>query len=166
MNCVVCAGAVTQAEFANAWEAVRKLYPCCSTGCAERFDPDVHWIPATMPPQLDPDEHRRLLGVGRQRLWTGDRPSLVVRDLLIAGVGANGIAMLIGETKAAAKDAEAKLRKRSLLGAISGLLLGRWRFYERADKWDLDLLGDAEADLASWRSRFLPDPAELSITSR
>ncbi len=157
-RCVVCGGPITEPQFANAWEKARKLYPCCSDACAKRFDPDVHWLPAERPQLLDGPEEARMLDTARQRIREGDRPSLVVRDMLVAGVGTAGVRKLIvdGELAAAAGDRTA--RTLNILGGIRALFGGGLRFAQRRDKQDPVLLRAASADIDAWRARFEAQP--------
>lgn len=91
MICVVCGTPVVERHFANAWEASRKIYACCSTACTAGFEPDTHWIPSTVPPAATPDDEARLLRVCRERVRSGDRPSIVIREMLVAGIGIPGL---------------------------------------------------------------------------
>lgn len=155
-GCVVCGGPLGVAVYANAWETARKLYPCCGPACAMSFDPDTHWIPATAPEPADGPEEARLLGPARSRILAGDRPSLVVRDMLIAGVGIPGVRKLLIEGELSARAGDAAARKLNVLGAIRALFGGAPSFAERGDKQDPKLLKAAHADLEAWQRRFAP----------
>jgi hypothetical protein len=155
MPCVVCSGELVERHFANAWERSRKLYACCSPGCAQRFDPDRHWLPAEAPVRADASEQQRLLRIAQGRLRAGDRPSVVVRELLTAGVGMVGIEKLVRDAELEAQAAARTVKRLGVLGAISGLF-GRWRVTERRDRLDRELLRETSADLAAWRARFDP----------
>ena len=154
MRCVVCGGAVGNPCYANPWEKARELYACCSDACARRFDADTHWLPATKPaPASDTDEVRLLAG-GNQRLKAGDRPALVVRDLLLAGIAIRAIRKLLFDAKAQATMRHRSARQQNILGIISGVLGGRWWFARSRDRRDPKLLDAAHADLAAWSARF------------
>ena len=87
MTCVVCGAAITgEPCFASSYERIRGIYACCSAACSARFDPDRHWIPAAQPKPLDDGELARLSRVLRERLANGDRPVVVVREMLVAGL--------------------------------------------------------------------------------
>ena len=153
-GCVVCGGPLGVAVYANAWETARKLYPCCGPGCAARFDPDEHWIPAPRPEPASGPEEARLLGPARTRILAGDRPSLVVRDMLIAGVGVPGVRKLLVDGELVAQQGDAAARKLNILGAIRALFGGGTSFAERADKQDPKLLRAAHDDIEAWQRRF------------
>src|SRR5262249_9722233 len=150
MSCVVCGGPIAEPYYANAWEKTRKLYACCSTACTAKFDADAHWLPAAPPKHVDADEQRRLLHLARGRIPNGDLPSVVVRELLVAGVGLLGIDKLLREAEYEANVEERKVKRRNILGAI-GALFGRWHIHERRDQVVPEQLRAAAADLAAWR---------------
>jgi hypothetical protein len=86
MKCVVCESEFEgDALYANAWERVRKRFPCCSQACTTRFDPDVHWRPAIWPAPASDEEEGRLLGVVHLRVKKGERPDVIAREMLQAG---------------------------------------------------------------------------------
>ncbi len=99
MTCVVCRGPIGEPHYANAWEKVRKLSPCCSEACAARFDPDEHWLPATAPALVTGTEEARLAKVARDRLTAGDSPSVVVREMLNAGMAVLALRKLVHDAK-------------------------------------------------------------------
>lgn len=154
MGCVVCGGPTADPHFANAWERVRKLYPCCSPACAARFDPDVHWLPAEKPLPATPADEHRLTRVAAERLRAGDRPSLVVRDLLLAGIAPLALRKLLtdGERSVAATDRW--VGRLNVLGLLSLLFGGPGRVAERNDRRDPEQLRAAATDLETWRARF------------
>lgn len=86
-RCVVCAQEVRgEAHYANAWERALRKHPCCSAECSSAYNPDLHWMPAMAPPPVPDDEHDRLLAVCRNRLAQGDRATVIVREMLQAGL--------------------------------------------------------------------------------
>jgi hypothetical protein len=151
VRCVVCQNPIETPHFANAWERSRKIYPCCSAACASGFDPDAHWIPATEPVLVVPTEERRLLATARTRLGAGDRPSVVVRELLVAGVSSTGIPFILAE--ASAGVATAKTARRTGIANALLTLVGRWRVSENRGP-DSKQLAAATADVDAWRARF------------
>jgi hypothetical protein len=152
VGCVVCQKPIETPQFANAWERSRKIYPCCSADCASRFDPDAHWIPATEPVLVVPAEERRLLATARTRLAVGDKPCVVVRELLVAGVSSTGIPFILAEANAGAAANEKAARRSGIMNALS-TLLGRWRVSETTGP-DAKELAVATADVDAWRAKF------------
>jgi len=151
--CVVCGAPVVEAQFANAWERTRKVMECCSTACAERFDPDVHWMPS-VPPVPDASERRVLLQRTVVRINGGDDPSVVVREMLVAGVPPLELSRILGEAARAAEVHDKVVIKRGVARAFFGALVGRWQVTENADRRDPDLLRAADADITAWLSRW------------
>jgi len=133
------------AHYADAWERSRKRSPCCGPGCASRFDPDRHWIPAVLPPPVDGDERTRLRTLARQRLAGLDLPRPVVRELLLAGLAPDTLRALVGAGRAASAAARAENRA----GFLVWLLRGRLRQQHPDQRGDRDY-ADAEADLDQW----------------
>ena len=154
--CVVCRKPIETPHFANAWERSRKIYPCCSAECASGFDPDAHWIPATEPVLVVPTEERRLLATARSRIAAGDKPSVVVREMLVAGVSSTGIPFILAEANAGAA-AGAKVARRSGIANALSTLLGRWRISDNRGPASKELAA-ATADVDAWRARFRPWP--------
>jgi hypothetical protein len=153
MPCVVCGGELVECHFANAWEKARKLSACCSPACAQRFDPDRHWLPAKAPADADGAEQVRLLDIAHGRLRRGDRPSVVVRELLTAGVGVLGVERLVRDAELDAQATKRTVKRHNILGAI-GALFGRWRVTEAREPLELPELAAATADVAVWRKHF------------
>ncbi|HEX8115037.1 MAG TPA: hypothetical protein VF516_45225 [Kofleriaceae bacterium] len=151
---LVCGGPIAEPHFANAWERVRKLYPCCSPPCAARFDPDIQWLPAERPPPATPDDEQRLVRTGAERLRAGDRPSLVVRDLLLAGIAPRAVRKLLTDAELSVAANDRWVDRLNVLGVISLLFGGRWRVAERNDRRDLEQLRTAATDLETWSARF------------
>jgi hypothetical protein len=154
MGCVVCQGVLSESHFANSWEKARKLYPCCSDACARRFDPDVHWLPAARPPPASVDDVVRLSRVSRERLRAGDKPSVVVRDLLIGGVQPRAVRKVLMDVELEAKATDKTMRRLNVLGWISAALTGRLWLLRRKDFQDVDELHAAHAEIAQWTARF------------
>ena len=141
--------------FANPWERARKVYACCSEACARAFDPDVHWIPGNEPALAEADEDRRLLARARARLASGDRPTVVVREMLVAGVSPRGLRFALAEAETAAA-ARAKAIRRGALANILGMLIGRRAAVDDREVIDPAQLRAAVADLDSWSAKFRP----------
>jgi len=98
VTCVVCGSPIAgEPCFANSYERIRGLYACCSSACSARFDPDRHWIPAAAPKPLDDRELARLSRVLRDRLANGDRPVVVVREMLVAGVSPQRVRLALAD---------------------------------------------------------------------
>jgi hypothetical protein len=154
MGCVVCGGPIAGPHFANAWERARKLYPCCGPACAARFDPDVHWLPAEKPLPTTPDDEHRLMRAAVERLRVGDRPSLVVRDLLLAGIAPTALRKLLTDAELSVAATDRWVDRFNLLGAISALLGGRRTVAERNDRRDPEQLRAAAIELETWSARF------------
>ena len=154
MGCVVCGGPIAAPQFANAWERVRKLYPCCSPACAARFDPDVHWLPAEKPLPATPDDEHRLMRAAAERLRAGDRPSLVVRDLLVAGIAPPAVRKLLTGAELSVATKDRWVDRFNLLGAIGALFGGRWHVADRNDRRDPEQLRAAAIELETWSTRF------------
>jgi hypothetical protein len=154
MGCVVCGGPIAEPQFANAWERVRKLYPCCGLACAGRFDPDVHWLPAEKPLPATPDDEHRLMRAAAERLRAGDRPSLVVHDLLLAGIAPLALRKLLTDAELSVAATDRWVDRLNVLGTISALFGGGRRFAERRDRRDPEQLRAAATELETWRARF------------
>jgi len=102
MLCVVCHAPVDEgnALYKNSWEAARKRLACCSQGCREAFDPDLHWIPSRIPNEASETETAKLLRVVKDRLRSDDVPTVVVREMLMAGAPSAGLRKLVNEATA------------------------------------------------------------------
>lgn len=153
MSCVVCGQPIGEPHYANAWEQARKAFPCCSTTCAERFDPDLHWLPAVAPAVITGEEEVRLVKVSRERVARGDHPSVVVREMLVAGLSVMALRKIVGDASLQATATEQTVSRLNVLGMISGLLGGRWRMHESRGP-DPAKLRSASEDLETWRARF------------
>ena len=152
-TCVVCGAPVVDAHFANAWEKTRKVMACHSAECAKRFDPDVHWIPSAAP-VADQAEQRRLLQRTIARINGGDKPSVVVREMLVAGVPPLELRRILIEASRAAGASETAAIKRGVVQAILGVFRGRWSVTENADRRDPVQLGAADGDITAWLARW------------
>jgi hypothetical protein len=151
MQCVVCGGGVTAPVYANAWEKARKVFACCGDACIQRFDADAHWIPSVRPAELDTMEEARMVRLAAQRVRAGDEPSIVVRDLLVCGVGPLGVRKVLLDAELDADATDKTVRKLNVLGWISGLLGGAVELTERRSKQDQTKLREAAStDLAQW----------------
>jgi hypothetical protein len=152
--CVVCGKAVElqAAQYANAWERSRKKAPCCSEKCAQAFDPDVHWIPATLPKVAEGDEAIGLRQMARKRLAALSEARPVVREILIAGLAPETLRFCVEESSAATSAAKSSATKKSVLGFVTGRLFGRGVVAESRDQRSPKSYDDARADLAQWES--------------
>jgi hypothetical protein len=152
--CVVCGTEVdaNEAHYANAWERSRKKAPCCSQACAKAFDPDVHWIPAVLPTVAVGDEAIRLREMARKRLAALSEARPVVRELLAAGLSPEALRYCVEESSAATATSKSSATKKSLLGFVTGRLLGRSVIAESRDQRSSKSYDDARADLAQWEN--------------
>ncbi len=154
MRCVVCDGDISEAQYANPYEKIRKLYPCCSAACAQTFDPDVHWMPAALPKPLDDADSVRMMRVLEERLAAGDSPIVVVRDILIAGIPPSRIRATLARASTESAASHAAAEKRTFLGVIGGLFTGRYSFAHSTDKRDPKLLDAAVKSVDTWEQRY------------
>lgn len=153
-GCVVCSKPleVLDAHYANAWERSRKKSPCCSTECAEKFDPDVHWIPATLPKVVEGNEAIELRHMARQRLAALNEARPVVRELLIAGLSPDTLRYCIAESNAATESSKKEAVRRTVGGLIVGLLTRRVTVAESRDQRSPQSYANANADLDQWEA--------------
>jgi len=160
MKCVVCSADVPpgQAHYANAWETTRRRSPCCSVRCSSQFNPDVHWIPDPLPEPAGDAEQRRLLEVVRHRLRDGDRPTVVLREMLVAGVSPPGLRKLLIEAQMAGSRSKKDAKQVTIMGVVVGLLTGAFWLFISRDKRDPRLLEDALVELESWEARTRSPP--------
>jgi len=86
----------------------------------------------------------------------GDRPPVVVRDLLLAGVGVPAVRKLLTDAELAAKSTDRVVTRLNIIGALGAWLGGALRFHERRDRQDPVALRAAASDLDAWRARFTP----------
>jgi hypothetical protein len=143
VKCVVCRAAVATAVYPNPYERARRIYACCSDACAQRFDPDAHWIPAQAPPALDPTDEARLMRVLRERLANGDRPTVVIREMLVAGLPPHRLRLQLGEQTARAESKRAQ--------AAAFMLFGLFAIRRRSrDKRDPKALAAAAREIDQW----------------
>lgn len=156
MRCAVCNEPIRDGDeqYPNAWESTRKQFPCCGTACCQAFDPDEHWIPAERPPAADPRDEQRLLDVARRRVRDGDSPRVVLREMLTAGVSLSGLRKVMTFAQLGAERSEQDVKELRVMGAIAGLLTGRWFFARSTDKREPAELEAAQLDLDEWERRF------------
>jgi hypothetical protein len=160
MKCVVCGAGIGEGKalYANAWEEAQKRFPCCSSACGSAFSPDKHWIPGQLPAPADPVVQERLLAVCKQRLVTGDRPTVVLHEMLNAGIDSAALRALFLNTFVSAaksqKVAREESREMNLLGTIFGFITGHFHFHvaNPSNKADPQLVDTALADLDRWDS--------------
>jgi hypothetical protein len=151
--CVVCGAPIVEAHYANAWEKTRKVMACHSAECASRFDPDVHWMPSVAP-VADAAEQRRMIERTIARINSGDKPSVVVREMLVAGVPPLELRRILIEASRAAEASESAAIKHGVARAILGIFTRKWTATENADKRDPALLRAADADITAWQARW------------
>ena len=154
LKCVVCGSPIETGEerYADAWEASRKKFPCCSPDCAGAFDSDEHWVPAIMPAPASDEEQQRLLAVVRRRLRDGDSPRVVIREMLQAGVSAASLRKAIISAQIGAAESRKSARRSQVGGILGGLLTGTFTFFKSGDKRDPDSLEAVHADLERWEA--------------
>jgi hypothetical protein len=167
MVCVVCERDIGFGDelYANDWERTRRQYPCCNAACAAAFNDDIHWMPGEQPRGASTDEEQRLASVARRRLLDGDVPTVVARELLVAGMPAPGLRRLLDEAALGAARGEQEDRRQDrrqgwslLLGWVSWLFLGFGVFRHRPrerEKRDSKLVEQAYAAIEQWRLRGL-----------
>lgn len=124
MRCVVCHAPVDEANalYKNSWEAARKRFACCSQTCREAFDPDIYWIPSRIPDEASEAEAAKLLRVVKDRLRDGDAPTVVIREMLVAGVPPAGLRKVVNEALVIGLRAKQDAAQLSLLGGLFGWL--------------------------------------------
>jgi hypothetical protein len=149
MICVVCESPIVSGEelFANDWERSRRRLPCCSVTCCTGFNLDKHWMPGEEPRRVSPDDERRLAGVARRRLLDGDRPTVIVRELFVAGVPPDVVRALLDSALIGAARSEKQNRE----GWWMLLLIGIGVF--KREKRDTNLVEQAYAAIEQWRLR-------------
>lgn len=154
-RCAVCAQDVCgEGYYPNAWERALRKHPCCSAECARRYDPDVHWMPASPPAPVSEDEHDRLLKVCRSRLAQGDRATVIVREMLQAGLPSASLRKVVFFSSVDASKAKRENRERNVLGAVFGRLTGKFLFTENRDPRDQEDHDAALRDLERWENAF------------
>lgn len=154
MTCVVCGGAVGEPVYANAWEKTRKVSACCSAACAQTFDPDQHWIPSQRPAPVDTMEEARLVRLASERLRKGDKPFVVTRELLLAGVGMPALRKLLTSTKLGSESTNiADMVPVPQRGWVGRLIYGAARA-AGPDTHEPDHVTAANADLERWAKHF------------
>lgn len=160
IRCVICQKAIPVGEdlYTNAWEKSRKRYPCCSQACCDSFDPDQHWLPVVKPEQADREEEVRLLDVTQRRLKDGDSPTVVIREMLLAGVATRALRKVLNEAQASSESNHRVARQLGVGGVIMGVLTGQWSFFKSTDKRRPRTLEAALSDLDRWDSHF-SDPS-------
>ena len=142
MKCVVCGAPVEGAVYPNPYERARRIYACCSDACAQRFDPDTHWIPAEAPRPLAEAEEARLFRIMRERITNGDRPTVVVREMLVAGLPPKRLRLLLGDQGALSQH------RRSQAAAFR--LFGLFSIRRKRDKSDPKAIAQATREIDQW----------------
>lgn len=154
--CVVCGTEIhpfrDAPHYANAYEKVRKKAPCCSAGCAGKFNPDEHWLPAELPPTLDGKARDRLLLRTRNRLIVGEPARAVIRDALLGGIPASVLRLHLAQIVAAREQHVENQETRQIKRGILSFLFGRGHAALESTDEDFDprRLAEAHADLDRW----------------
>jgi hypothetical protein len=152
LPCCVCEKEVPPGSehWPNAWEKTRQRFACCSTKCINAFNPDLHWLPSKFPTTALENESDRLVGVLRTRLKDGDSPSVVTREMLLAGVEPNLIRGILLRSQSDGAKNRAAARETTVVGLVTGFLFGMWRFGINRDKRKPEMFEPAFADLDRW----------------
>lgn len=153
LSCVVCGAglAADAAQYANTWERSRKKFPCCA-GCVARFDPDVHWLPARLPERASTVEQARMVKVFGKRLGDGDKPRVLVREMLLAGLDPAELRRNVEITAGNAEIAQARADRRSMVGLFGWLFAGRGKLAEARDQRRPRDFAEALEDLDAWEA--------------
>ncbi len=156
-HCVVCGAAIEPGAeiYANSWESVRQVSPCCSEECAGAFNPDRHWFPRQAPEPMPEEEERRMLELARGRLFRGEQPEVVVRDLLTSGANPHAVrALCMTSERGTKRRVLEDQAHEAYWGGPLGLLLGgllRRANDDGAEQTSIELALD---DLDGWERRF------------
>jgi len=149
MRCAVCGGSVDgEPRYGNAWEKSLAIRACCGAECVAAFDVDVHWIPSDAPEPVSDDDSLRLVTGARQRLRDGESPSLVARDLLIAGVAPWVVRRMLDAAGIAAAASRATAGQLSLMTLLGGI------GWVSRDRRDPRATVGAHADVDAWEQTF------------
>lgn len=159
MRCVVCGEPAREEHHANTWERSRKRYPCCSPACAELFDEDQHWLPARFPEPATDDDVGRLTRVARKRIADGDRPVIIVRELLLAGVPVERVRGVMIDMGSRAERDHAETRKAGRWATFLALfspglgvkVAGHARRRDASQLADADAAGAAYGAIEQWQ---------------
>ena len=147
MRCVVCGRSIAtgQEQYPNDWERVRKRFPCCGADCSKSFNPDLHWIPAVWPTPVGQAEEQRLLNVVHARINYGDNPSVILREMLQAGVSPEGLRRAVGNQFVSTARRQKSTNRFAWLG-----LLFRVRVRALGERRDASKLDEAFSALDLW----------------
>lgn len=154
MVCVVCQASIATGseQYANAWERVRRRFPCCSEACARAFDPDRHWIPPNLPAPASATEQAELHQLAKKRLGGLDHARPVVRELLQAGMAPTNLRALVQRARDQTAAAQADARRTTVMSMLSMVLLRRGKLVEAVDQRTMQSYDDAFADLDAWNA--------------
>jgi hypothetical protein len=89
------------------------------------------------------------------RLKDGDSPSVVTRELLIAGIPPEVLRGVLMEASAAGSRSRRDAAELTALGVIKGLLTGSFTVFGSRDKRDPDRFAAAYADVEYWNTQLL-----------
>jgi hypothetical protein len=112
---------------------------------------DERWIPAVLPPPAGDDEEARLLRVFRNRIFDGTKPTVSVREMLLAGVRPAGLRKVLDDAAVPSDRTGMGKELSTIIGGFLGALTGLW--IVGRDKRDLDTLDQAHLDLDRWEAR-------------
>ena len=156
MRCVVCKAEIASGSehYANTYERIRARLPCCGPVCTSQFDPDTHWIPGARPAPLPEAEQVRLIRVLRDRLVDGDNPTVVVREMLVAGVAPRKLRLQLHEASTRSAENRTLANKLAWWGALRLALTGRGKIAESADRRDPAAIDGATAAVDEWERVF------------
>lgn len=156
--CVVCGARLKDGSvfFKNEWEASLKNLACCSSTCALEQDAVSHWMPATAPEPVAYAEGQRLIKALRRRLNEGGKPSPLVRESLVAGVGSIDVRHALEEVyRGMAFVDEERRSARVAITAMAAMRLAVVPFISLAQNGDRTSgLPDGISDIEAWEDRF------------
>jgi hypothetical protein len=110
-------------------------------------------MPSVLPEPAGPEEQARLLKVFRMRLADGDRPTVVLHEMLLAGVSPLGLRKILNEAYVAASHTNKTASELTWMGIMVGLLTGRLSAFKSRDKREPKAIEEALADLDRWERR-------------
>ena len=115
-------------------------------------------MPAVLPGPASVDDEERLQKVFRNRLRDGDRPTVVLHEMLVAGVSPAGLRKILIEGAVASDRTRQTATELSIAGAIVGIFTGHWSIFKSRDKREAAAMDEALADLDRWEERWRGQP--------
>lgn len=106
------------------------------------------------PAPASEDDQHRLAAVMRNRLRDGDRPTVVLHEMLQAGVSSIALRKVVNEALVTSERHHETARQLNFLGKIVGLISGSFSSARSTDKRDPKLLARALDDIDRWEQRF------------